>query len=72
MRNRGSREDNEERSRDDEGECRVDTARARTTLRNSRSFKTDTELSPSNKAHNLLKEQKRTDSEGGKSNGDSA
>ena len=30
-----------------------------------------TELSPSNKAHNLLKEQRQKDSEGGKSDEDS-
>jgi len=59
---------NEERSRGEDQEGRVDAARARTTLRHSRSFRTDTELSPSNKAHNLLKEQKRTNSEGCKSN----
>jgi len=49
-------------------EGRVNAARARMTLRHSRSFRTDTELSPSNKAHNLLKEQKQTNSERCKSN----
>ena len=67
MKKRGSQGD-KEKSKDNEQDCRVDAEKARTTLG---ALEPNTELSPSNKAHNLLKEQKRTDSEGGKSDGDS-